>query len=94
MHISDLASELNQNGVEFLKTDVDTGLTFASIALDAGNDLAKKERNRANARKAYDTVVAWSRRLALAESDAHQLEDKLAKLKTALCNLGEEFKEN
>ena len=94
MSIPDPATDLNANGIEFLKTDLETGLTFASIAVNAGNDLGKKRRNQANARKAYDTVLAWSRRLVLTKADAHQIEEKLGKLQAILRSLGEEFKEN
>ena len=94
MSIPDPATDLNANGIEFLKTDLETGLTFASIAVNAGDDLAKKRRNQANARKAYDTVLAWSRRIVLTKTDAHQIEEKLGKLQAILRSLGEEFKEN
>jgi hypothetical protein len=91
MSISARANDLNQNCVEFLKTDLDTGLIFASIALDAGEDLRKRQRNQANARKAYDTIAAWRRRFALTDVDAQYIEEKLGRLKEALLRLGEEF---
>ena len=85
------AKDVNQNCVEFLKTDLDTGLIFASIALDAGEDFRKRQRNQANARKAHDTIAAWRRRLVLTDSDAQYIEEKLGRLTDALRRLGEEF---
>jgi hypothetical protein len=39
-------------GMDFLRTEIETGLTFAGLATAAGNDTEKRERNRANATKA------------------------------------------
>ena len=91
MSIPDLATDLNANCVEFLKTDLDTGLIFASIALDAGEDFRKRQRNQANARKAHDTIAAWRRRLVLTDSDAQYIEEKLVRLRDSLRRRGEQF---
>lgn len=53
---SQFRPDLNAIGVEFVKTDLGAALTFSHIALQANGDAHKRSRNRANARKAYDTV--------------------------------------
>ena len=50
MLIVDLTEDFSASGFEFLMTDVSIGLTFADIALGAGDDLDKIERNTLNAR--------------------------------------------
>ncbi len=74
--------------VDFLKTEVDTGLTFARLASGARYS-DKKDRNQANARKAYDTVLHWTRRVSLAAPDSQEIGDKLVQLRAALEDLGE-----
>jgi hypothetical protein len=87
-------SDFNRNAVDFLKIDADTGLTFVWIASGSADALPKKARNQANARKAYDCVLTWTRRLVLGELDRQEIGEKLAQLKTALQGLGEKFEEN
>jgi type IV secretory pathway TrbF-like protein len=87
-----LASEkqFNQAGTQFLKVDVATALTFANTALQA-DDPEKKRRNRASARKAYDTVVRMMKKLKLSASDAEEIQQGLQRLKSELVTLGEVF---
>jgi hypothetical protein len=42
--------------VEFLRTELRTGLTLSAIAL-RGGDKSRVDRNRVNARKAYDALL-------------------------------------
>ena len=42
--------------VEFLLTDLETGLTFMDVAQTSGNQEIK-QRNHTNAHVAYDTVI-------------------------------------
>jgi hypothetical protein len=58
----------NKTSPDFLKTDIETALTFAGIARTA--DSAKdRERNRRAARNAYDTVVRLIERVELTDHD-------------------------
>lgn len=75
--------------MEFLKTDLGVALTFAHIALQASGDAYKRSRNRANARKAYDTVITWMNRLTINQADAVEIGEKLHELRSTLKELGE-----
>jgi len=83
-----LRSDLNTNAVAFLKTDLDVALTFAEIALHAGDDLEKKIRNQANALYAYDSVLRLIERVTFTQADAGEIEKRLKRLRTALEQLG------
>jgi hypothetical protein len=82
--------QLNRTSVEFLKTDVDTALTFASIALQT-EDLVKRQRNCGNARKGFDTIARLATRVKLSEEDTRYLSEKMTRLKLELLRLGEKF---
>ena len=87
---SKIGRALNATVVGVLKTDLDTGLTFARIAEDA-SDAKKKRRNRKNARKAYDSIVDYEKRVELTAEERQDIGDKLGRLKSALTRLGERF---
>jgi len=74
--------------VEFIRTELKTGLTFSNIALQA-KDAAKISRNTANARKAYDTLLRFMDRSMLSDEDLAELDPMLLRLKTNLLELGE-----
>jgi hypothetical protein len=76
--------------VEFLKTDLETALTFSGIALTTENP-GKRTRMRQNARKAYDTVIRFMKRLELTDGDSQSLSGYLQRLKTDLVALGEDL---
>ncbi len=80
----------NKTSADFLKTDIETALTFASIARNAENS-ADRARNLRSARRAYDTVVRLVERVELTDHDARILGRSLARLKSELRGLGEEF---
>lgn len=72
--------------VEFVKTELETGITFADLALSA-KYADKIERNKANARKAHDTALKfWNR---LTPQDASELDAILGRLRSKLRELGE-----
>jgi hypothetical protein len=79
----------NARLAQFLKIDVALGLTFAGIALHAIRDPKKRERNRINARKAYDAVTTFRGRTELGVDDAAQVSGDLKRLRSALESLGE-----
>lgn len=75
---------------KFLQTELETSITFAEAALSAGNNnLEKRERDRANARKGYDTILRFGRKYAVQPSAAEDFADRLRHLKSALHTLGE-----
>jgi hypothetical protein len=77
-------------GTDFLKVDLETALTFVQVALTT-EDLATRERNRKSARGAYDTVLRFTKKLRLSESDVTELKRDLRRLKADLLRLGETF---
>ncbi len=76
--------------VRALKTDVNVGLTMATIASQA-RDEAKRRRNQDNARIAYDTVTRRAQTLFLIKADEAYIDTQLAALRSALESLGEVF---
>jgi hypothetical protein len=83
-------NEMDQKSADFLKVDVVTALTFSKIAMETF-DTVKKQRNRKNARRGYDTIVRLMHKVPLAEEDVRYLSDHLQQLKSNLQNLGEVF---
>jgi hypothetical protein len=79
----------NKIGTNFLKTDIETALTFAGTARAAENS-EDRARNLRAARKAYDTVVRLAERVELTGHDARIPGRSLARLKSELRGLGEE----
>lgn len=82
--------ELKHTSAEFLRTDVETALTFSAIALQT-DDLSKKQRNCRNARKGYDTIRRLAGRVELSPDDEQFLSERLWRLKSELLQLGEVF---
>jgi hypothetical protein len=77
-------------GLEFLRTELTTGLTFSKIALDETKDESKVERNRANARKAYNAVLHFMPGTILSAAESQEIEARMAQLRSALQQLGED----
>lgn len=86
---SRIREAVNRNKADFLKTDLDTGLTFADIASNAGDNSEKKRRNQNNARQAYDTVLRLLKHVVLNDTEGREIYDRLSRLKIALQALGE-----
>lgn len=80
----------NRVSVEFLKTELDTGLMFSKMALTSDND-EKSDRNRKHARTAYDALLRFIGRVSLTLEDAEHLKAGIAELKSQLQRLGETF---
>jgi hypothetical protein len=72
-------------GLSFLRTELETGLSFSRLALNA-NDPDTATRN---ARLAYDTALRFLGRVALTPAESEELDAKFTQLKTALKNLGQ-----
>jgi hypothetical protein len=82
--------QLNSTNVDFLKIDVETALTFTKIALEA-DDREKRDRNRKNARKAYDTILHLRNKVEFSPSQDKYMNEKLERLKRDLITLGEKL---
>jgi hypothetical protein len=79
--------------VQFIYSELETGITFASLALDSQTD-EKRQRNRQNARKAFDTARHFLKQRAVEEIVAQpDLQERLNKLKQLLRELGEKVEE-
>ena len=85
-----LRSSASNNAFEFLLTDLDTALTFMNVA-DSSDKVAIRQRNHANARRAYDTVVRLMQNLSLDDTEEAELAEKLALLKLRLQSVGQQF---
>jgi hypothetical protein len=90
-HFEQLKSELNQRKIELIEVDIDTAMTFASIAQGAGDDKQKAGRNRKNARKGYDAVTYFLRGASVSKAERIMIQKRIAQLKEILVGLGEQF---
>ena len=81
---------MNRVSVDFLKTDLETALTFVKIARQTRDDLRRKRNCRA-ARKAYDTVAKLVTKVELSAENGRVVRLGLAELKKELEALGEAF---
>jgi hypothetical protein len=81
--------DTDDGGIEFLRAEALTGLTFSRIALDARHR-EKIERNRVNARKAYDTLLRFMPRDDSTPGPWEEIRAKIAELKSELQQLGED----
>jgi hypothetical protein len=84
-------SRLDQaTGLDFLRTEISSGMTFARMAREAEPfEIGKVERNRRNARLAYETVLRFRPRVRLSKEAVKTLESELAQLRLTLKELGE-----
>lgn len=80
--------EYRQSTLQFVNTELDTGLTFARIAVGS-RTRTKKERNCTNARKAYQSALHMLQQLSLSKEEASAISDKVATLRSSLEKLGE-----
>ena len=74
-----------------LRTDCRVGLTFAVLASGSAAGSAKRIRNQANARKAFNAVLSHSRKASFSRHEWEELAASLDALKSALEELGEHF---
>ncbi len=81
---------LNRVTTDFLKIEVEIGLTFLKIARET-RDASRSLRNRKAARKAYDTLRKLSPRVELTIADDSFLQEKLTQMNAELQALGETF---
>jgi hypothetical protein len=67
----------------FVLEELDLGTTFCDVALTA-LDRGKKERNRRNARKAYESALHFLPRLNLAGTEHEVVQAKVSRLNDLL----------
>jgi hypothetical protein len=79
---------LESGEIEFLRAEVLTGLTFAKIALGARHQ-DKIDRNRVNAKKAYDTLLRFMPHDDATSGAWDDVRAKIAELRSQLQQLGE-----
>jgi len=78
----------SQAGIEFLRTEVEMAFVFARVARDA-QDSEKRFRNVRNARRAYNTLLHFMHRLAVAPDVLGEMYLRISELRRQLTNLGE-----
>jgi len=76
-------------GTEFLRAELLAGITRAHIAQKTTNE-SKKDRNRHEARKAYDTILRFLPQTPLSQEDKEEINSKIAELKFVLRALGDD----
>ncbi len=79
-----------ETGKGFLLAELRTGMTFAQLALTAREfETEKIQRERVNARKAYESYLKFLPRVDLNSADRAELDELAAQLRNALRQLGE-----
>lgn len=78
--------DVNAASLKFLRTELQTGVTFAHLALTAKYG-DRVERNRANARLAYDTALRFLE--TITPESASELDAQFKHLRAQLTELGE-----
>ena len=86
----DAMKNIASGEIDFLRAEAQTGLTFAKIALSSRHQ-DKIARNRANARKAYDTLVRFLPQGNATPEGRKEVKAKIAELKSLLQQLGEDI---
>jgi hypothetical protein len=84
---ADIFEETNQAGMSFLLTELDTALTFLSVAETTRNGDSAL-RNRENARVAYQSALHYQGRVRFDEEEKVSFEDKVSEVKRALLAVG------
>ena len=75
---------VENGGIEFLRAEALAGRTFSRIALESRYQ-EKTDRNRANARKAYDTLLRFMPR-DNATPEVEEIRAKVAELQSMFSN--------
>jgi hypothetical protein len=76
--------------LEFVLIDLDLEMTFLNVA-DSSTIAETVQRNRHNARRAYDAVLHWLPKLVLTTSEGQAIEKKLSILRLRMEAAGERF---
>ena len=84
MTTSDRTSDSNAIGIDLMRTEISTGLAFAKVASGAGDQIRKRDRNRANAQKAYDALLKFLPRLSPTAAEAKELYSGAERVRLAI----------
>jgi hypothetical protein len=76
--------------VDFLLSECDLALTFLDVA-DATAIPETAQRNRGNARKAYDVILRYMPKLVLSAAESQYTQTKLSTIRTRLEAVGDQF---
>jgi len=92
-NLSDQRQRFDDAMRDFMRADVETGISFASIGLNSPPD-DKRRRMQTHARRAYDTVMYfWQKHPRSRPREGHELVSRMQTLKRMLIDLGENFEE-
>jgi hypothetical protein len=82
----ELRAEAQRQGVEFIKTELKSGFTFADLARTeySMGALDGAQRATANAMKAHNVVVKFLPQAQLGEEERQEIEGKLMELKQVI----------
>jgi len=75
--------------VDFLIVHIRAGLTWSRIAATSHHE-ARRQRGRAQARKAYDRALALQEKAALKQNEAARVRTNMEYLRSELRRLGED----
>lgn len=85
--LPDVLSQTEVALFNFLTTELDLSITFATIASQA-SDTAKRERNLENAATGYETVLRYIERGGLTNGHRSELQPQIENLKAMLVKMG------
>lgn len=86
--LTETGKRLNAAGKDFLKTDVETALTFTELARQS-DDAEKRRRNQRHARVAYDTILRLQERVTYTPAERSYMDAMIERLRKDLEQLGE-----
>ena len=89
--LSNLAADLNQTTIDFIKIDLNSVTVFANVARQS-QDEEIRGRNIANARHGCETVRRFLTRVALSDEEATDIQNQLAFLEATLAELSDQSK--
>lgn len=87
MRFHDLLEQSNQAGMSFLMTEMDTAMTFLSVAATTRHE-DSAIRNRGNALIAYECILHYQGRLRFSMDEKVSFDLKLAVVRRALIAIG------
>jgi len=85
---TELREQFQANQVQFLLTELETGITFCNVAKSSA-DPEKIKRNVANACEAYKTLLRFAGRAHFDANSKSEFDNKLERLKSRLRDLGQ-----
>ncbi len=84
-----LLKEQDRVLLDFLNVDLDTSMTMLGIASDPNSSSERKERNKYNARRAYDAISYFLAKVSSDNPERQKVTERLRLLRSSLERLGE-----